>query len=155
MPSLKLTVPVIAQEKSMCCWHTSAMMIWQYWQQQTGKQGPMNTVAPVYEANTGLSVSAQSFITLARKTGLMRLRSKNTYDNNDVCKLLTNHGPLWCAGLWYGFGHVIVLTGIDNGIVFLNDPDGAQRKSGTLSWFNEKLLNGLDGCLMAKDPSAY
>lgn len=155
MPKIKLDVPVLAQEKSMCCWHTSAMMIWQYWQQQTGRQGPMNTMAPVYDANTGLDVSAKAFITLTKKTGLMILPSQKTYDNSDLFKLLRDKGPIWCAGMWYGFGHVIVLTGVDAGQVFLNDPDGAQRKSGTLAWFNEKLLNGLDGCTMAKNPAAY
>jgi ABC-type bacteriocin/lantibiotic exporter with double-glycine peptidase domain len=155
MAKTKLNVPILAQEKSMCCWHTSAMMIWQYWQQQTGRQGPMNTVAPVYSANTGLSVSAAAFITLASKTGLMRLPSQNTYSSGDLFALLKGNGPLWCAGMWYGFGHVIVLTGIDGGQVFLNDPDGAQRKTETLAWFNQKLLNGLDGCVMAKDPAAY
>lgn len=151
----KLTVPVLAQEKSMCCWHTSAMMIWQYWQQETGRQGPMNTVAPVYDANTGLSVSAQAFITLASKTGLKRLPSQNNYKTADLYELLDTFGPLWCAGTWYGFGHVIVLTGVAFGTVYLNDPDGGKRKTGTLAWFNEKLLNGLDGCVMAKNPDAY
>ena len=155
MAKIKLSVPALAQEKSMCCWHTSAMMIWQYWQQQSGRQGPMNTVAPVYEANTGLSVSVPAFITLTKKTGLMRLASQNTYSSGDLFGLLRDNGPLWCAGVWYGFGHVIVLTGIDGGQVFLNDPDRAQRRAGTLAWFNEKLLNGLDGCIMAKDPAAY
>lgn len=155
MALIKMNVPALAQEKSMCCWHTSAMMIWQYWQQQSGRQGPMNTVAPVYAANTGLSVSAQSFITLAKTTGLKTLPSQNGYSNEDLFKLLRANGPLWCAGVWYGFGHVIVLTGVDNGQVFLNDPDGAKKKTGTLAWFNEKLLKGLDGCLMAKDPNAY
>lgn len=155
MANIKLKVPVLAQELSMCCWHTSAMMIWQYWQQQTGRIGPMNTVLPVYTANTGLPVSAQAFITLAGKVGLTRLPSKNTYSSTDLFSLLRDKGPLWCAGVWYGFGHVIVLTGIDGGEVFLNDPDGAQRKSGTLAWFNASLLNGLDGCMMAKDPKAY
>jgi len=155
MPLVKMNVPALAQEKSMCCWHTSAMMIWQYWQQQTGRQGPMNTVAPVYNDNTGLSVSAQAFITLASKTGLQRLPAKKTYSNDDLFRLLRDRGPLWCAGVWYGFGHVIVLTGVDGGEVFLNDPDGAQKKTGTLAWFNEKLLNGLDGCIMAKNADAY
>ncbi|MGH7617011.1 MAG: papain-like cysteine protease family protein, partial [Gemmatimonadaceae bacterium] len=151
MRKIKLDVPVLAQEKSMCCWHTSAMMIWFYWQEQNGRSGPMNTVKPVYDANTGLSVSVQSFITLAKTTGLKPLPAKNTYSNDDLFALLRDSGPLWCAGTWYGAGHVIVLTGIDGGTVFLNDPDGAQRKTGTLAWFNEKLLNGLDGCTMAKD----
>jgi len=155
MSVIKLDVPILAQEKSMCCWHTSAMMIWLYWQKQTGRQGPMNTVEPVYNADTGLSVTAQSFITLALTTGLKRLPSRNIYSNLDIFNMLRDDGPLWCAGTWYGPGHVIVLTGIDGGEVFLNDPDQAQRKTNTLAWFNEKLLNGLDGCIMAKNPSSY
>jgi hypothetical protein len=155
MAKIKLDVPVLAQEKSMCCWHTSAMMIWHYWQQQTGRYGPMNTVLPVYESNAGLDVSVPSFITLAKKAGMSRLPSQNTYSTDEVAKLLREKGPLWCAGTWYGFGHVIVLTGIDAGEVFLNDPDGGRRKTGTLAWFNAKLMNGLDGCIMSKDPAAY
>ncbi len=155
MSELRLDVPLLAQEKSMCCWHTSAMMIWLYWQGKSGRQGPMNTVIPVYNDNTGLAVSAQAFITLAGKTGLNRLPSKNTYSNDDLLALLKAQGPLWCAGTWYGFGHVIVLTGVSNGQVYLNDPDRGVRKTGTLTWFNQKLLNGLDGCMMAKDPNAY
>ena len=155
MSEIRLDVPLLAQEKSMCCWHTSAMMIWLYWQGKSGRQGPMNTALPVYNDNTGLEVTAQSFITLAGKTGLMRLPSKSNYSNDELVQLLTNNGPLWCAGVWYGEGHVIVLTGISNGQVYLNDPDHAQRKSGTLAWFNEKLMNGLDGCMMSKNPAAY
>ncbi|MDQ3059968.1 MAG: C39 family peptidase [Pseudomonadota bacterium] len=155
MAKIKLDVPVLAQEKTMCCWHTSAMMIWRYWQEQTGRQGPMNTVTPVYQSNAGLAPSAQAFITLARMTGLLKLPVCTTYSSAALSDMLRDHGPVWCAGLWYGAGHVIVLTGIDGGQVFLNDPDGAQRKTGTLAWFNKKLLKGLDGCLMAKDPAAY
>jgi hypothetical protein len=32
---------------------------------------------------------------------------------------------------------------------------GTKRKTGTLAWFNEKLQDGLDGCILAKDPKAY
>ena len=155
MAKIKLNVPVLAQEKSMCCWHTSANMIWLYWQGQTGRQGPMNTVMPVYDANTGLPASPQAFIVLAKKTGLKALASKNQYTSEDLSSFLRDNGPLWCAGFWYGFGHVIVLTGVDGGEVFLNDPDGGQKKRGTLAWFNEKLANALAGSLMYKDPAAY
>ena len=55
MALIKLNVPTLAQELSDCCWHTSAMMIWLYWQRQSGRQGPMNTVQPVYQANTGIT----------------------------------------------------------------------------------------------------
>jgi hypothetical protein len=153
MGMIKLSVPVLAQEKSMCCWHTSALMIWTYWQQHTRRHGPMNTLSPVYEANTVLS--PQAFITLAKKTGLMPLPSQNTYTNMDLYRMLYDLGPLWCAGYWYGFGHVIVLTGTEAGWVYLNDPDGGQRKMGTLAWFNEKLSKGLNGCIMAKHRAAY
>jgi hypothetical protein len=154
MATVQFDVPALAQEKSMCCWHTSAMMIWRYWQGVSGKEGPMNTVAPVYTANTGLPVSAQAFIVLAEKTSLKALPGKNTYSNADLYASLKQCGPLWCAGYWYGFGHVIVLTGIDEGTVYLNDPDRAQKKTGTLAWFNDKLIK-VAGCIRYKDPEAY
>jgi len=155
MALVKLDVPILAQEKPMCCWHTSAMMIWQYWQKQSGRIGPMNTMTPTYVEDKGLSVSAQSFITLGNTTGLDCLPAKNAYSADEVFALLRDKGPLWCAGTWYGFGHVIVITGISGGTIYINDPDRAQRKENTMSWFNEKLLKGFTGCVMAKNPKAY
>ena len=152
MASVSFDVPTIPQEKTMCCWHTSAMMIWRYWQQKTGRQGPMNTLAPVYDANTGLSVAA--FVTLGEKTSLKALDLKNTYSNAELYALLKQCGPLWCAGYWYGLPHVIVLTGVDEGTALVNDPDGGVKKVGTMAWFNEKLAR-LDGALRYKDPEAY
>ena len=148
----QVEVLALAQEKDMCCWHTSAMMIWMYWQGQSGRSGPMNTLKPVYEANTG--ISPQAFITLGKTVGLTP-SPRTPYSTDDLFALLTNSGPLWSAGYWYGAPHVIVLTGIDGGQVSVNDPDGAQLKTGTLAWFNEKLASSLVGCVMAKDKSAY
>lgn len=153
MATLKLNVPVLAQELEMCCWHTSAMMIWMYSQTQTGRMGPMDTLTPVYNDNKGISPGA--FITLAKKVGLAALPVKTTHDNKDLFKYLRDRGPIWCAGFWYGAGHIIVLTGIDGGTVYLNDPDGGVKKTGTIAWFNEKLSNSLPGCLMYKDPNRY
>jgi Papain-like cysteine protease AvrRpt2 len=102
-----------------------------------------------------MGLSPTAFITLAKKTGLMPLPSQNTYTNMDLYRMLYDLGPLWCAGYWYGFAHVIVLTGTEAGWVYLNDPDGGQRKMDTLAWFNKKLSKGLNGCIMAKDPAAY
>jgi Papain-like cysteine protease AvrRpt2 len=153
MAMIKLNVPTLAQEKSMCCWHTSAMMIWLYWQQQSGRQGPMDTLSPVYSANTGLGVT--QLITLAKKVGLLELPVKQLHDNKDLFTYLRDRGPVWCAGVWFGFGHAIVLTGVDGGTVYFNDPDQGVKKTGTLAWFNEKLMNSLPGCLMYKDPQRY
>jgi hypothetical protein len=155
MATLKYDVPTLAQEKPMCCWHTSAMMIWLYWQGQSGRQGPMNTLGPVYEADKGLSASPQELITLGKTTGLMAFPNRANYSNADLYATLKQCGPLWCAGTWYGFGHVIVLTGVDGGTVFLNDPDRGVKKQDTVDWFNKKLMSSLQGCVLYKDPTAY
>lgn len=153
MPTIKLDVPVLAQELSDCCWHTSAMMIWQYWQQKTGRQGPMNTVAPVYAANTGITPPA--FITLAKKVGMLSLPNVSTYSSFHLSDRLNKFGPIWCAGYWYGVGHIIVLTGVDGGTVYFNDPDQGVKKTAPISWFNEKLAGSIIGCMMYKNPRAY
>jgi ABC-type bacteriocin/lantibiotic exporter with double-glycine peptidase domain len=153
MATIKLIVPVLAQEQSMCCWHTSAEMIWNYWHRYTKRHGPMNTLQQDYNVNSSLLPT--EFITLAKKTGLMPLPSQSTYTNMDLYRMLYDLGPLWCAGHWYGFAHVIVLTGTEPGWVYLNDPADGQRKMETLAWFNKKLSKGLIGCIMAKDPAAY
>jgi ABC-type bacteriocin/lantibiotic exporter with double-glycine peptidase domain len=153
MALIKLNVPTLAQELSDCCWHTSAMMIWQYWQQQTGRQGPMNTVQPVYQANTG--ITPPGFITLAKTVGLIPLPNLTTYSDKSLFDRLRAAGPIWCAGHWFGPGHIIVLTGVDGGKVFFNDPDGGVKKSATLNWFNNKLDGSLIGSMMCKDPKRY
>lgn len=153
MATLKLDVPTIAQELAYCCWHTSAMMIWQYWQGQTGKQGPMNTLAPTYTRNHG--VSPQEFITLAKTVGLQALPVKSLHASDDLYSYLKDHGPIWCAGHWFGPGHIIVLTGVDAGTIYFNDPGGGVKKTGMVDWFNKKLSSSLEGCLMYKDPSRY
>jgi uncharacterized protein YvpB len=52
-------------------------------------------------------------------------------------------------------GHIIVLTGVDRGKVYFNDPWGGVAKEGTAKWFNEKLSSQLPGCLMVKDQQRY
>ena len=155
MAKYLLDVPTAEQAKSMSCWHASAQMIWWYWQAQSGRQGPMNTLAKAWADDTGLAVNVQDFVRLARKTGLKAVPRQIRYDADDLEYLLRKYGPIWCAGTWYGFGHVIVLTGIDGQKVNLNDPDGGVKKHGTVSWFNDKMMNHIDGCFMYKDPGAY
>lgn len=155
MASVKLKVPVLAQETPMCCWHTSALMVWQYWQNQpNGRMGPMNTLSPVYDDDTN-GLSPQAFITLAQTVGLVAVPTKNTYTCADIRSRLTKYGPLWAAGYWYGEAHIVVITGADNAKVYLNDPDEGQKRSGTIAWFNEKLASSLSCCLMAKDSERY
>lgn len=150
-----LNVPTVAQTKRMSCWHASAQMIWWYWQGKTGRQGPMWTLVKTWTDDQGLAVSVNDFIKLAKTVGMKPVPRQNDYNSGDLIWMLKRFGPIWCAGKWYGFGHVVVLTGVKDGTVYINDPDGGVKKTGTVSWFNQKLLNQVDGCLMYKDPHAY
>lgn len=153
--AVKLDVPVLAQEMPNCCWHTAAMMIWYYHQQQTRRQGPMNTVPEAYKRADTQPLYWAEFITLAKNVGMTGLPVAKSYTADDLSALLTASGPLWCCGLWYGPCHVIVLTGIDGGTVYLNDPDRGVKKTGTLSWFNDKLYSSAYCSVMVKDPARY
>ena len=157
---LLLDVPRVAQAQNMSCWHASAFMLWRYSQMKTGRQGPMNTLLETYEDNTG--ITPPEFIQLAKKVGLKAAHGKESggaYSADSLEKLLRSSGPVWCAGYWYGPGHVMVLTGItsvaSSATVYFNDPDRGVQKTGTLKWFNEKVASAYSDCLMVKDPSAY
>jgi cysteine protease avirulence protein AvrRpt2 len=155
MPNIKLDVPVVAQEKSNCCWHTSAYMIWLYWQKNGRGEGPMNTIASSYKSADTTGIGPQQFITLAEKVGLSKLPVKYQHSENVLFMYLRDGGPVWSAGFWFGVGHIIVLTGVGGGKVYFNDPDQGIKKEGLLSWFNEKLSTQLPGCLMVKNPGRY
>lgn len=153
--SIKLSVPLLAQEMPYCCWHTAAMMIWLYHQQQTHRQGPMHTVPEAYKRADTQPLYWAEFITLAKNVGMTGLPMANNYTESDLTQLLTKSGPLWCCGMWYGVCHVIVLTGVEPGVVHLNDPDQGVKKTGTISWFNEKLYSSASCSIMVKDPARY
>ncbi|MEP7277768.1 MAG: papain-like cysteine protease family protein [Bacteroidota bacterium] len=80
---------------------------------------------------------------------------KENDTSRNIENMLVRYGPLWCAGFWFGHGHIIVLTGIKGEEVYFNDPDGGVQKKGSVAWFNAKLAGELDGCLMYKDSHAY
>lgn len=150
-----LHVPLEAQQKSNTCWHAAALMIWYYSQGKTGRAGPMNSLTDQWSKNN--PIRPPEFIRLARNVGLLPLANTThvSLSASFLEEALKRHGPIWCAGYWYGVGHIIVLTGVANDIVFLNDPDGGVRKIGSLSWFNNKLASEYTGCMMVKDPRRY
>lgn len=115
----------------------------------------MNTVANSYAVADTQGIGPAQFITLADKVGLYRLPVKNQHTQEDLFKYLRDGGPVWSAGFWFGVGHIIVLTGVDGGKVYFNDPDQGVKKEGSIKWFNEKLSTQLPGCLMVKDPGRY
>jgi hypothetical protein len=155
MPQIRLDVPLVAQEKANCCWHTSAYMIWLYWQKNGKGAGPMFTIPSSYAAADTKGIGPAQFITLAQKVGLDALPVMNQHSEQDLFDYLKNSGPVWSAGFWFGVGHIIVLTGVDRGYVYFNDPGDGVAKEGTVKWFSEKLSSQLPGCLMVKDQQRY
>jgi hypothetical protein len=70
-----------------------------------------------------------------------------------LANALTKYGPLWAAGDWNGFGHVIVITWVSSaatersagdGAVYINDPAFAQPQVRNMTWFNEHICTSVD-----------
>lgn len=149
-----LDVPTFAQTSSDTCWHAASVMIWEYWQRVTGRQGPMNTLGDVWTANQ--PTNPAQWATLAKKVGLKNIPGRPFIITSKVLEdYLTQYGPIWCAGTWFGPGHAIVLTGVNGKDIYLNDPDGGVKKTKDISWFNIKLFHSVEGSMMYKDPLAY
>jgi hypothetical protein len=126
-------------------------MVWYYSQQLSGKSGPMNTLRWDFKANRPIS----DWPALAKVVGLADVGRDQEHTSADIKELLIKHGPLWAAGNWYGVGHCIVVTGVDDGTVYLNDPDGGVKKEELLAWFNTKRFRTWPDSLLAKDPNRY
>ncbi|MCK5895613.1 MAG: hypothetical protein KAG20_02345 [Cocleimonas sp.] len=153
-----LKVPLKAQEKSNTCWHAAAYMLWLYSQGRTGRAGPMHSLDKKWSNNKGVAPS--DFIRLAKNVGLLPLSDTmnaclESYSAEMLEGFLKEHGPIWCAGYWYGLPHIIVLTGVANNMVYLNDPDKGVAKIGSLIWFNNKLASQYAGCMMVKSAARY
>jgi hypothetical protein len=113
----------------------------------------MNTLANHWTANK--PVQPADFVVLAKAVGLESLAMTPMLSSETLAGALKQAGPLWCAGYWYGPGHVVVLTGVDGENVYINDPDGGVPKVGLLPWFNTKLAWHVAGRVMRKRMEAY
>lgn len=149
--SKRLNVPLVAQQSSYTCWQAAAQMLWWYSQGITRRQGPM------YSLNQEKAISPAQFVMLAERVGLKKIKigKFDALTAQDLEGYLTKYGPIWCAGFWFGVGHIIVLTGVENNNIYFNDPDGGVKKMRTVAWFNSKLSKNVDGCMMYKDPNRY
>jgi hypothetical protein len=116
--------------------------------------GPRLGLPNVWEANSG--ITPERFVELARNEGLADATgyrgAQQTYGQSQLFQALYHRGPLWCAGYWFGPGHIIVLTGVKSGRVVFNDPDGGVEKDNTVAWFNRKIAHGVARHMMSRDP---
>jgi len=151
-PTLLLDVPLVGQRLSDECWYASACMVAYF-----RAPGPRLGLPGKWKANKG--ITPDDFVRLAQVEGLQKVRlpsGTHAVDKFGIYRWLLDHGPLWCAGYWYGVGHIIVLTGIAGDTIHFNDPDDqkggdeGRRATESVAWFNEKLAWDVPGCLMFK-----
>src|SRR5262245_43320752 len=113
--AVHLRVPLVRQDQRMECWYASACMVAYYF-----AAGPRLGLPGRWKENKGLNPTFGEFIALARAEELTPVIAPNrTWTEAALERLLRDFGPIWCAGYWYGPGHVVVLTGVDTGMVFL------------------------------------
>lgn len=155
MSHIRLKVPLYAQAKSNSCWNAAGKMIWDYSLQQSGRSGPMATHFSAYARADTTSLQYHEFKHFAEQVGLSFVPKRSVHNAEDLHTYLSTQGPILCAGLWFGVGHAIVLTGLDTSTVYFNDPDGAIAKTNSVDWFNDKLFSDHENTLMYKDPKRY
>ena len=147
--TIRLDVPKVAQARQMSCWYASACMVNYYFE-----AGPRQGLPRAWENNNGITPAR--FADLAKNEGLADATTfrgaANTYGQTELYLALYWLGPLWCAGGWFGFKHIIVLTGVEGGDVIINDPDKGVEKTNTVSWFNQKIDHGVANHLMCRRP---
>lgn len=160
MAVLKYEVPLYGQANANSCWNASATMIWTYWQSVTRRQGPMHTLPEAYARSESKGLYPVEFVRLAENVGLKAVQFTYPLSADGIASLLDRHGPLWCAGFWWGTnaGHVIVATGINGSLMSFNDPapqGKGSRITKSVGVFNAQLAQNVSGCLMYKDPNRY
>jgi ABC-type bacteriocin/lantibiotic exporter with double-glycine peptidase domain len=141
--AVKLDVPLVTQQRSMSCWYASVCMVAYY-----RVQGPRLGIPERWEANHGIQI--RDFVTLAMNEGLLAIRAPvANLTEQQLEVFLRNNGPIWCAGRWDGVPHIVVLTGVDRGNVYINDPSPSRgRRAETLAWFNSRLDRHVPNCMM-------
>ena len=118
-------VPLIPQDQNMACWYASVQMLIRWRRDQTQSSeiahpdpSQVPELESVHQANTGLPFSQT--IELAKSLGLEAVNPM-TPTPGALENWLRRCGPLWFAGRYPG-GHAVVVTGIDETNIYINDP---------------------------------
>jgi len=153
---IQYEVPMVYQERSMnvrnTCWFASLLMLLQY--HKVDKFGPEDnagagekvgpTTRDFRTMNSPISLSefyrvrAEVNPAIDGKLKYVKLADYSTLDGTMLQKLLTDHGPIVCGGLFavnfnigndFNTGHYVVMSGHDDeGNVHYNDPIAGQRE---------------------------
>ena len=134
MARVVYNVPLVPQCGTLTCWYAAAQMIvrWnrQHWQGRQGAGADIDSSAVtnhVCQANTYINLATPGAVaTFARHANLRTTYLSVSADG--LARLLTVYGPLWYGGRVRGYrgvntgSHVIVITGINEDGVYINDP---------------------------------
>jgi len=146
MPYLIPDVPLIPQDNNMACWYASAQMLIAWRRNRTGTKEarhPDPSEIPAFAARVAAKGGlrfAQNVV-LAKMLGLAAMPLVSPTPAT-VANWLFANGPLWLDCL-VPSGHVVVVTGITDTEVLVNDPwppHVGARTSWSLQTFNDVLL---------------
>jgi Papain-like cysteine protease AvrRpt2 len=100
------------------------------------RPGPRLGFPEKWIENKGIQLS--DFIRLAAAEGLKSIDTPiGVITAAQIEMFLRNFGPIWCAGRCHGVGHIIVLTGVDQTSVYINDPNPYRKaRVESLQWFS-------------------
>jgi hypothetical protein len=124
-------VPLRAQTSPDRCWLAALLMMedWYYGVLPRSRRPRAVSVAEHMAINKlapGTGLPPHGVPAFAREVGLHVVRREATAAN--VLELLQTYGPLWYPGMNSGFGgatrdgHVVVITGLDDNDLLINDP---------------------------------
>ena len=136
---MKLNVPYIRQTGPLDCWHAAIRMIYAY-----KKQMSPNPAPSLYQADAGLSQDCASVAAMAKDSGMKAVPIQPVNEQQLEATLRT-YGPLWLplndvSGA--NGAHVVVITGVENGTIYINDPawltnpSQENKKARNMLWFN-------------------
>ncbi|MBN3816270.1 hypothetical protein G3N57_06415 [Paraburkholderia sp. Se-20369] len=168
-PNILLDVPLVGQQTAsdgtplmlqtgkqglqphgqQACWYAAACMVSYHF-----RPGPRRGLPRIWLKDKGLDIN--SIDKLATAEGLKMLdRPTPAVTAEWLADVLAKQGPIWASGAFlYGSAHAIVVTGVQDSIVFYNDPWGPSAKTMRVEQF-ESGLGVYKGCLLVKKPDHY
>lgn len=128
----------------MACWYAAACMVSYY-----RRPGPRRGLPKLWLKDQGLPPA--SIIDLAKAEGLIPLdRPEHDEDTAEwLATHLKTYGPIWASGAFRGVAHVIVVTGVQDAVVFYNAPWEPAAKFMDVKTFR-RLLGAYKNCLLVK-----
>jgi hypothetical protein len=139
--STRLRVPYVHQDTDYSCWFAATQMIFQF------KHMSVAPLYSLYKADTGLPLGREADLLTA--TGMAAIPAQaSSYSAPQIECFLRKYGPLLMPLKDPSLTrqpHMMVIAGVENGNIYLNDPGGRPAEHGhpaeyfkvrDMAWFN-------------------